>query len=931
MTRALLLSSVLAALTACNTVMHKTDTLADLDRPTKAPAPEEQPLAVEKQRAREAYIDYLNNTGSGDTSRAQALSRLAEIELEASLLSAAAQEDVLIEQDEATRRRLQTSIDLYQTTLRDYPQHFGNDRVLYQLAKAYEITAQRARLVETLETLVSRYPKSDFYTEAQFRLGEAYFVQGDYVLAEDAYTEVLKDKRAEAFTSRARYKRGWARFKQELYWEALDDYFRVLEFYVRRSRVVGPQLSLADREMASDCRRAISLSFSYLGGAKAIEEYFAADPENANVAQAHRSLGDLYLHQNRYSDAAQTYYGFLQTHANHEDAPSLLLATIDAWEKSPFVDQQLEARKEFEKRFGVNSRFWRQHELDAFPDIYKETRNNILQLASHYHGTYQEAQQSADFRQAGRWYKHYLETYPEDRESARVNYLYAELLAEHGDLDAALDQYESAVRIYAGHPDGADAAYAALSTADALAKRSHGRAQGRWSERSIQHTRHFATHYGQDARAPEAVVYATDVLYRQGRYDEAVEMAAILQTTASPRHESKLLLAQARSHFQLAQHDQAEAHYRRLLSLNAIEARERKEIEEQLASSIYLQGEAASKAGNRAAAAQHFLRVRDTVPQASIVPTAEYDTAALFIAMDQWNDAVTILTRLRAEHPNHALQPEVTRKLAVAYMNQGQAAQSAREFELLAGGQQQDATLRRDALWQAAELYEDNGNRHAAINAYARYANEFPQPAARSIEAMNKLVELYGTTGDTKGQMTWRARIVAADREAGDERTERTKYLASAAALSLADARYHDFQRVQLRQPLKKSLLLKKSAMEAAVQAYGVVAGYGFTESITHSTLRIGKIYAEFSRSILESERPRNLSELELEQYNILLEDQAYQFEEKAIEFFEINVARIKQGIFDDSVNASLAQLGELFPARYNRNEKLEPFIETVN
>jgi hypothetical protein len=82
-------------------------------------------------------------------------------------------------------------------------------------------------------------------------------------------------------------------------------------------------------------------------------------------------------------------------------------------------------------------------------------------------------------------------------------------------------------------------------------------------------------------------------------------------------------------------------------------------------------------------------------------------------------------------------------------------------------------------------------------------------------------------------------------------------------------------------------------------------------------------MYRKLAVDLLASERPRNLSEEEQEQYALLLEEQAYPFEEEAIELHEANAARAAAGLYDDGVRASYAALAELKPARYRKSERL--------
>ena len=100
------------------------------------------------------------------------------------------------------------------------------------------------------------------------------------------------------------------------------------------------------------------------------------------------------------------------------------------------------------------------------------------------------------------------------------------------------------------------------------------------------------------------------------------------------------------------------------------------------------------------------------------------------------------------------------------------------------------------------------------------------------------------------------------------------------------------------------------------------MAGYGVRKFATAATFEIADLYAALSRSLLESERPGGLSELELEQYEILLEEQAYPFEEQAIAIHEINVRRSWEGNYDASVQRSFAALSVLMPARFDKQER---------
>jgi hypothetical protein len=98
----------------------------------------------------------------------------------------------------------------------------------------------------------------------------------------------------------------------------------------------------------------------------------------------------------------------------------------------------------------------------------------------------------------------------------------------------------------------------------------------------------------------------------------------------------------------------------------------------------------------------------------------------------------------------------------------------------------------------------------------------------------------------------------------------------------------------------------------------------------TAATFRLGEVYQQFSKDLMASERPKNLDEMALDQYDMLLEEQTFPFEEKAIELYESNASRASDGIYDEWVQRSFAALATLLPARYAKLERSEDVVTAL-
>jgi hypothetical protein len=97
------------------------------------------------------------------------------------------------------------------------------------------------------------------------------------------------------------------------------------------------------------------------------------------------------------------------------------------------------------------------------------------------------------------------------------------------------------------------------------------------------------------------------------------------------------------------------------------------------------------------------------------------------------------------------------------------------------------------------------------------------------------------------------------------------------------------------------------------------------------STFYIAEIYFNFNRSLMQSERPKNLNEIELEQYNLMIEETAFPFEEKAIGVHEKNIELLAIGVYSKWIEKSIDKLAVLLPARYAKPEQSVAYIETID
>jgi len=884
------------------------------------------PIPGSNRLARENYRRFLE-LADDDPLKAEAMRRLADLELEATEAAELAANAETIE-----RLGYDNAIQLYGKLLETYPDYARNDLVLYQLARAYESAGRQEEALVVLDELVTAWPDTAHFHEAQFRRGEMLFSLKRYAEAEEAYRILAAAGTDTGFYQQALYKLGWSRFKLALHEESLEPFFGLLELKVaagaadREAMLDG--LGRAERELVADTFRVLSITFSYMEGAESIDAYLNEHDAPHYTYAIYENLGDLYLEKERYDDAAATYRAFVERDTLHDRAPHLLVRVVDAYREGGFPTLVLEAKEEFVERYGMDTPWWAERQRGEHREVVGYVKSSLTDLARYYHARAQEEGETADYQRAARWYRKYLDFFPGEEDSAKTHFLLAEILYESGDYQAATDAYEATAYGYTFHDRAAEAGYAALLSYRRHEDALEADARLVWHERYLESALRFAETFPAHPETGAVLTTVAEDLFGQGRFEEAIAVAGDVVTKmppVEPALEETAWRVLAHSRFDLGRYAEAESAYLELRSrTDPQDAEAVAEIRKRIASSIYKQGEIAREAGEQETAVGHFLRVGTVVPAASIRETAEYDAAAVLIAMQAWDRAAAVLETFRLDYPDSDRADEVTRRLAVVYMESGRKGRAASEFRRIAVAGSTTPQLQREALWQAADLYRETGSVGEERAVLQDIVARFPAPVAEAVEARQRLADLAREAGDAGARQRWLEAIVTADAGAGDARTERTKFLAAKASLELAEPKRRSFAAVPLTHPLKESLAAKKAMMEELLDAYGRAADYGVAEVTTAATFRIAEVYHRFSKDLIDSERPAGLDELELEQYEILLEEQAFPFEEKSIELHEVNAARANDGVYDEWVRRSFEELAALMPARYAKAEKTE-------
>ncbi|MFQ3206203.1 MAG: TolA-binding protein [Glaciecola sp.] len=582
------------------------------------------------------------------------------------------------------------------------------------------------------------------------------------------------------------------------------------------------------------------------------------------------------------------------------------------------------------------------------------------------------------FVNAAGYYDQFIRTFSPDDEVPQMRFYLGEALSSANKLNLAIESFEIYAYQDSPNPLASDAAYAALLLFNQLTENMvlrDGDFKQKFEARKMISQGLFVDTFATDSRTVNVVQSLMQRLFEQQRYldamrwsdwllsgdrlnGEAYAKANLPPASLLDKHiaahdintESLISarLVVAHGNFALENYQVAQAGYETLLNILPQEDERVKELTNRLAATFFQQSEQLLASANvkdtlaaplsedrdfsplsetqrRALIDSVALlqRIMQETPDSTFRVAAQYDAATYLLALENYPQAVSMLIDFQTRFPKNELMPTIPSKLLVAYEKSEQWKPAA-ALLMTQHKSQPDTQLGRESLYVAADYFLKAGDIEGSLNAYRSYAHRYPSPLADANEARLKMTDFYAETGEESKRRFWLNKLIAADQKAGTERSARSRYLAAMASIVFATDADIAYKKIKLTLPLNKSLQRKQRALKNAIDRYNGVMAYAIAEYTTQANYSLANLYSVLAADLIESSRPNGLSALELSQYELLLEEQAFPFEETAITLHENNAKRAYGGLYDDWVKESLKTLENLLPVRYRKPEQIQ-------
>ncbi|OZB15330.1 MAG: hypothetical protein B7X58_06660 [Marinobacter sp. 34-60-7] len=748
------------------------------------------------------------------------------------------------------------------------------DEMIYQMAKAHALTGQPEESLQRLKQLVGLYPDSALAGEARFRLAEGAYSAGEYEQAEAGYRAVLTQESGEGLQTKAGYMLGWSQFKRgRVYWDqAADTFMALLDKHLPDPSALN-QPSERYLGMVEDSFRILALMAARSANANTLSGWLSGRPAGAWHHLIYDRLADLHAVEGRHARGVAVHDAFLAQYPEHPARAEFRVQSVTFWALAGDESRVWSARQAYVDAFSADEDFstlgtahqniWRQYARELGDYYYASDKWTLA--ATQYEALGPRSDAASDlYLMAG---DARLQAHDEAR--ALANYRLAAYGPENLPVSGSSKAGWAAIRILVDRLDAVTRNADVIPALTALA------------EEEQRYTQAF----GADQNLVGLRANLANRWFEAGRFDHALAFAQSTLTAAegAPEYAYPAWLVTAK----VRQHERAfgleERAWRQALALAQSQpallepGQNLNSLRLPLATAIYRQAEAAAAAGEPTLAVAQFQRASSALPGSELAVKARFDAANTLFRASDWQGAINEFRRFRSDYPGNDLTIGVSERLVHAYEQSGQPIKAAEELLVSAESHASPWSLRH----RAAALYQQ-ANALTERNAlYRQWLQEAPVPASAEEHVRNQryrwsLIESGEQISD------YQAALVEAE-TASQWHSNETLQWAGKAALALGARAAETFAGIALSHPLEATLARKQQALEAA-QDYLVQAEALAGDVVVSEVLyRRAELYRTLAADLMASEPPAELNEMETMQYQMLLEEEAFPLEERAM------------------------------------------------
>jgi len=846
-----------------------------------------------------------------------------------------------------SRNYLYKSINTYMKFIKIYPEHGMLDKAYFNLAFNYKELGREEKAVTYFHTLIHKRPSSPLIPDAYLNIAEYHFHISNLDEARYNYEKVVEFENTNIY-GYALYKLGWTYFNLKDYPSALKHLERVVSY----GRSSASNFSNKRIELIKESLKDIVFFYSESGDrSKAKDYFFKVGGKNDYIWMMER-LSEIYIDNGDHINAIATYKDLINIDRYGRKNPSWTLSIVDSYKTINNVSAMLKYLDTLIITYKRDSDWYDFHKKDKkiLNEVYELREKALRSYATTYHALARKEHRALHYDITGELYSKYLNFFPDDKNSYKLRFYYAEMFFETRKFLSSAREYALVRDDTRSSEHLEKSAFNVIYSYDMKIKDyeyilASNTEKNRKLLRKIKavEKRQITACDGYIKKVPggkeiiNIKFKAARLLYKHKDYVAARPRFAHI-VDKYPSHKNAVFSVHLMlDSFNIEKNWKELNKWARKFYANEILVKHGKLSDELYALIIDSSFKICldyEKEKKYKLAADKFNEFSLEFPDHTLAKEAILNSARNYENDDKLYFAIEMHRKFTKKYPKAGEIKNVYKSLAMNYEKIGYLAIASAYYEKFVEVFPNDPETEK-AQFNIAYFKDLAANYDEAEKNYLLFLKKYPR-SKYCPEAIDLLVNIYRNSGNTEKEKAFlkmyisatgtnKDRVVASQLRLGKLASEKKryreansnyrnaityyskngkkdflvgeKYVAEAQFL-LADMQYAKFSSIKLSLPrakMIKQITQKMKIMKSMNKNYSKVFDYGPTEFAIAALYKIGLSYEELSKALFNAPMPKSLTTKEIQAFKAELEEIAYPIEEKAISSFEADIEKAEE------------------------------------
>lgn len=794
--------------------------------------------------------------------------------------------------------------------------------IVYTIAYSYFEEGNIDMGVEVFETFLAQYKTSHLRDEVAFRLGEIYFDTGRTVPALESYNKISKQDNSPFFI-RGEFKKAWVHYRLNDFDEAINFFKIVIDSGLKRTT------DRSHLDLSEGSKKTVVKIMAHLKPTeqknydKQLRSVMAKFRKSSYAPDLLLDLGDLLEVQGRSGEMIIPYKIFTDNYKNHKKIPFAYKGLAKSYLLEGQIEKSIETLTTLIESYNPGTKWYKNNFKKGDIETDKVISQSMV-FVGDYHRDLSLALKTSDtekylvtINKAINNYKDHIKYFKDHQLAETTSISLADALFKIKSYNESAQYYTMAMELNRSTGNGDKAGLSALLTYELLIteeiEKSTDKTISKEKSTELANKIYYVENYFRNGFIGSPIegkfyTLTSDMYFILNEFEKSLEsLNSLLYAKGGS---SDIYEKMGDAHSNLKHTNKAIESFELALQFRTPNS---SKINKKLSSLYYVLAQDFKVANNNREAVDYYYKAFNTDKSSALGENSLLNIGQIHIAEKNIAEASTAVELMGQYFKKSPQYPTLLISVAKLLKEKSKFLDASKMLENAAISTKNNKD-KQTYLFESFALLDFAGHSPTLIRKLKSYMASNTISKTRKAQAYYMLgVALIKSRDERRGLESLRNAI-------SEQPTAENDYFRTKAKLQIAAVKTGKFTKLKLTLPFDKSFAKKEKLMREILADYRYALETKIADLLPETFYLMGVVLENLSLSLIESERPKGISEEEAEEYSFQLEEKAYPIDEEAIKAYSNSIkSSTEHELSTKFMGLSIQRLATLRPASFNR------------